>query len=166
MKHEWVPVLTRLVALLFIGLWIAGCTHGGNREADGMKRATVAGAPMSKPDASLTETYWKLVRLSGQPAALGAGQRELHLVLASNGDRARGFSWCNRFTGTFERRAGELRFGQLASTGMACLEGMEQEQRFLGALGGTVRYTISGDRLTLFDAAGQPVLAFDAVALR
>ena len=121
---------------------------------------------MSKPDASLTETYWKLTQLGGQPAALGAGQRELHLVLTAGGNRARGFSGCNTFTGSYERNDTQLRVGPLASTGKACLDGMELERRFLDALAVTARYTIRGDRLELFDAAGQPILAFDAVYLR
>ena len=33
------------------------------------------------PNASLVNTYWKLIELNGQPAALGAGKRELHMVL-------------------------------------------------------------------------------------
>ena len=31
--------------------------------------------PTPKPDSSLTNTYWKLTELDGQPALLGAGQR-------------------------------------------------------------------------------------------
>lgn len=133
---------------------------------DRIARLARLAAPMSRPDASLTETYWKLAQIGGQPAALGAGGRELHLVLTASGDRVRGFSGCNTFTGAYERRDRQLRFGQLASTGMACLDGMELERRFLDALAETARYTVSGDRLTLFDSKERPVLAFDAVYLR
>lgn len=121
---------------------------------------------MSRPDASLTETYWKLTQLGGQPAALGAGRRELHLVLTASGDRVRGFSGCNTFTGSFERRDRQLRIGPLASTRKACLDGMELERHFMDALAATARYSVSGDHLELFDAAGHPILTFDAVYLR
>jgi putative lipoprotein len=165
-QNDRIALLAQLAASVFIGLWIAACAHPGDRKSSTVTRAAGGDAPMSKPDASLTETYWKLAQLGGQPAAHGAGGRELHLVLTASGDRVRGFSGCNTFTGAFERRDGQLRFGRLASTGMACLDGMELERRFLDALAGTVRYTLSGDRLTLFDTGERPVLAFDAVYLR
>jgi len=118
------------------------------------------------PDASLTNTYWKLVELDGQPAALGAGERELHMVLNSEGDRVQGFSGCNRFTGGYELSDGQLRFKQLASTGMACMDGMEQEQRFLELLAGAMRFTISGDSLVLYSGDERLSLHFAAVALK
>jgi hypothetical protein len=48
------------------------------------------------PNVSLTDTYWKLTEIDGQPAILGAGRRELHMVLNSEGAHVRGFSGCNR----------------------------------------------------------------------
>ena len=118
------------------------------------------------PDGNLTNTYWKLTEIDSQPATLGAGQRELHMVLASEGDHVRGFSGCNRFTGDYERNESQLRFRPLASTRMACLEGMEQEQRFLTSLGEVVRFTISGDRLALYSGDERLILRFEAVALQ
>jgi putative lipoprotein len=117
------------------------------------------------PDVSLTDTYWKLVELDGQAAALGAGGRELHMVLTGEGNRARGFSGCNRFTGAYERNDGRLQFTPLASTRMACAEAMEQEQRFLSALRGVYRFTIHGDELALYTGDERLVLRFVAVAL-
>jgi putative lipoprotein len=122
--------------------------------------------PAAKPDASLTDTYWKLVEMGGRAAAPGAGQRELNLVLSSEGARVQGFSGCNRFTGIYELSGDQVRFGQLASTRMACMEGMEQEQRFLDALARTTRLTLSGEDLELYAAEGQPILHFQAVYLK
>jgi len=118
------------------------------------------------PDASLTETYWKLIELDGQPAVLGAGGRELHMVLTGEGNRVRGFSGCNRFTGGYQSNSGKLTFTQLASTRMACREGMELEQRFLDALGRTTRFSIQGDTLAVSIGDDQPAMRFVAVALR
>jgi putative lipoprotein len=118
------------------------------------------------PDVSLTDTYWKLVELDGQAAALGAGERELHMVLTSEGGRVRGFSGCNRFTGSYRHSDRHLRFTQLASTRMACVETMEQEQRFLDALGRTSRFTIQGDALALYSGDERLALRFVAVALQ
>jgi putative lipoprotein len=118
------------------------------------------------PDVSLTDTYWKLVEFDGQAAALGAGERELHMVLTSEGSRVRGFSGCNRFTGSYERNDGWLQVAQLASTRMACVKGMEQEQRFLDALSRTSRFTIQDDALALYSGDERFILRFVAVALQ
>jgi putative lipoprotein len=123
-----------------------------------------AAAPI--PGAGLTDSYWRLTEIDGEPAILGAGQRELHMVLTSAGNHVRGFSGCNRFTGDYERKESQLRFKPLAATRMACLEGMEQEQRFLGLLGGVVRFTISGDSMALYSGDGRLILRFEAVALQ
>lgn len=127
------------------------------------------GGPRSTPptpNASLVNTYWKLVELNGQPATLGAGERELHMVLISEGNRVRGFSGCNRFTGSYELTDSQLRFKPLAATRMACMEGMEQEQRFLESLAEAMRFSISGDSLALYSGDEQLVLRFGAVALQ
>jgi putative lipoprotein len=118
------------------------------------------------PDASLTDTYWRLIEIDGQPATLGAGQRELHMVLTSAGNHVRGFSGCNRFTGDYERNKSQLRFKPLAATRMACLEGMDLEQHFLESLGEVVRFTLSGDSMALYSGDGRLILRFEAVALQ
>jgi heat shock protein HslJ len=42
---------------------------------------------------------------------------------------------------------------------------MEQEQRFLEALGAVVRFTISGDSLAVYTGDGRLILRFKAIAL-
>ena len=119
-----------------------------------------------KPDASLTNTYWKLIELNGQPVALGARNRELHMVLTTEDDRIHGFSGCNSFMGNYKRGDDQLRFEPLASTRMACITGMEQEKRFLDALGSAVRYTLSGESLSLFGPQDHIILRFESVYLK
>jgi len=118
-----------------------------------------------KPDASLSNTYWKPVELQGQPVLIGAGQRELHMVLTGRGNRIRGFSGCNRFFGHYAVSNDQLYFNQLASTQMMCFEAMEQEQQFLETLGSTSRFEIKGDVLMLYAADGRAILRFEAVYL-
>jgi putative lipoprotein len=115
---------------------------------------------------SLSNTYWKLAELDGQPVALGAGGRELHMVLTSEHYRVRGFSGCNRFTGGYEVDGSQLHFKELATTMMACMEGMQQEQRFLESLGRVMRFSISGDSLALYSGDERLILRFQAVALQ
>ncbi len=118
------------------------------------------------PDASLTGTYWKPVELNNGLITLGEGQRELHLILRTGSNQAKGFSGCNQFSGGYERDGPSLDFGSLISTLMAGPpESMEQEQQFLLALKKTVRFKISGDNLTLYNAENEVVLRFEAVYL-
>ena len=124
-------------------------------------------APQMKPDAELVNSYWKLSELNGKPAKLGVGNKEVHMVLTIEKNRVRGFSGCNRFSGSYaEKKDGGLHFGPMAATMMACVEGMEQEQVFLKALGKTTRYTVSGDNLKLYSADDQVLLRFKAVYLK
>ena len=118
-----------------------------------------------RPDASLINTYWKLVELQGQPVSTGAGQRELHMVLTGAGNRIRGFSGCNRFFGQYAVSNDQLYFNQLASTPMICFEAMEQEQQFLETLGSISRFEIEGEALILYAAEGREILRFVAVYL-
>lgn len=108
------------------------------------------------------DTYWKLMELEGQPVELGAGQREFHLILDSIENRVHGFSGCNRFTGTYKQNEDQIAFGQMASTRMACTEGMSQEQRFLDALSRTVRFMIDGGNMVYYGPEGEPLLRFNS----
>lgn len=114
----------------------------------------------------LTNTYWKLIELDGQPALPGTNQRELHMVLTSEGNKVSGFSGCNRFMGGYEQSEGQLQFGLLASTMMACMEGMEQEKLFLGTLARAKRFNISGDSLAIYGDEEQLILRFESVYLK
>lgn len=118
------------------------------------------------PDAPLRNTYWRLVGLEGQPLAADARQREPHLILSAQDERVSGSGGCNRLMGGYTLDGGKLVFSRLASTMMACIDGMTQEQRFLHALGRVASYSIRGELLVMRDAAGQPVASFEAVALR
>lgn len=126
---------------------------------------SVSSSAQTIPDASLTNTYWKLIEIHGRPAPLGAGQREVNLVLNSENNKAHGFSGCNRYFGGFFLNNDNLQLKQLASTRKACLEGMELENQFLKTLGDTATYAISGDTLTLYNAQKVPVLFFNAIYL-
>jgi putative lipoprotein len=111
---------------------------------------------------SLTDTTWRLEEIRGHVAGAGAGKRPVTLTLASDGQRAAGFSGCNRYTGTFEVSDGHLKFSHMAGTRMACIEGMELEQQYLEALPQTVRYTIDGNHLALYSGAENLILRFVA----
>lgn len=64
--------------------------------------------------------------------------------------------------GSYEISDDQLKFGQMASTRMACAEGMETEQAFLQALGEVSAWKIATDKLELFDAGGKLLATFGA----
>lgn len=74
-----------------------------------------------------------------------------------------GTSGCNRYSGSFQQNGQKLTFDPLVSTEMYCGEPagvMEQETAYLNALSKVARYTIDGNRLTLFDADGLRMAEF------
>jgi len=117
-------------------------------------------------NASLTDIYWKLTEIDGEPAEPGANEKEVHMTLDSETGRVQGFSGCNTFTGGYEAQEGRMTFSQMAVTMRACVEGMELEQRFLLALDKTSQYDITGEILDLLGESGEPLLRFEAASLR
>ncbi len=139
-----------LVVRRFIGVWPG--------ETCGVRFAT----------AELVNMYWKLTALNGKPVLAAANQREPSLILQSAGahQRATGSGGCNRFTGSYELNGNSLRFGALAGSMMACVEGMDTEKEYLETLPRVRTWNVLGQHLELFDAAGTMLARFEARALR
>jgi copper homeostasis protein (lipoprotein) len=125
--------------------------------------ASCGGARHSPP---LRGTSWKLVRLGETPVQVSAGQAEPQLVFATDTLQVSGSGGCNRVAGGFTLEGDRLHLGPLAGTMMACLNGMEQEQRFLESLNRVERYRISGQQLELLDSSGTVLARFEAAAPR
>ena len=126
-----------------------------------------ASAPASRvSDASLTETYWKLTELMGQPVPrTGPDTREIHIIL-KNGGRLQGFAGCNNIMGAFESKDKfSISFSGLASTRMACPD-MTTEDALKKALEQVDNYSIMGDNLSLSKAKIAPLARFEAVNLK
>ena len=83
----------------------------------------------------LTETYWKLTELMGEPIVQATGTKtEMHLVLKKEGNLVYGNGGCNSFRGSYTLLEGNrLSFSQLAGTLMACIN-MEKETAFMEVL--------------------------------
>ena len=113
----------------------------------------------------IVEKYWKLVELNGKPVP--SLKREPHMILKADG-HVNGFGGCNAFTGgyTLDASASRISFGQIASTMMACVAGMDVEQAFHEVLRRADSYALDGDRLVLIRARRAPLARFDAVYLR
>ena len=123
-------------------------------------------APPPTPNASLTDTYWKLVSVQGVPVVVAEAMREPHLVLNGQDGRFAGSGGVNRLMGGYALIGDALTLSNAASTMMAGPpEAMAQEQAILGVLPLVRGFRITGNGLTLVDDAGGPVLQAVAVAL-
>jgi heat shock protein HslJ len=131
-----------------------------------LRRVGTGQTPSPSPAVTtpLDKTYWRAIELAGQATPSQDAKREAHLVFES-GSRLAGSDGCNRITGTYQLKGDAVTFGQMAATGMACIDSPPEIQRaFRDALKRAMRLTIAGDRLDLFDAAGNRVAAFTAGA--
>ncbi len=113
-------------------------------------------------NAELENSYWKLTRLGDQPVIVGEQQREPHIVLHQQDGRVAAFGGCNRMSGGYTVDGSAIEFSQMASTMMACPEGMDTEQGLAAALDRARSFRLIGQHLDLFDEAGELVARFEA----
>ena len=111
----------------------------------------------------LVGTRWRATELDGKPVASQNEAREAFLVFDSTG-RVAGSDGCNRVTGGYELTGERVKFGQSASTQMACLNPTETERPFHAAMTGATRLAIAGDRLELYSSTGARLAVFTASA--
>lgn len=108
------------------------------------------------PDQDITVGVWNISTI-GDKAAIFPSRTEL--VFFPDG-RVSATAGCNRLIGAYRRHGGFLSFGRIASTRMACGDGLgEQEAAFFAALERVDGYALGADgtRLSL-SAAGQTII--------
>lgn len=95
---------------------------------------------------TLWGSEWRLQDIGGQAVL---PQPAATLGFPQSGQVA-GHGSCNRFFGPVEIERDRMKFGPLASTRMACMGGIgEQESRYLSALQKAQRYEVRGDTLLI-----------------
>lgn len=110
----------------------------------------------------LRETRWEAQAIRGRPLELPPGAHAPALVLTAD-RRVQGFGGCNRLSGSYAQKNGELRFQALASTRMACLGAMQNvEAAFLKALADTTAQRVQEDLLELLDDQGSVLMQLRA----
>jgi len=114
---------------------------------------------------TLENTHWKLTRL-GQTSFSDSTSQEPYLVLDPENQRVSGSGGCNRITGSYKLSGSELTFSRMVLTMMACIHGMETEEKFLDALGQVIKWKINGYALDLFDANGNAIAEFEAAQMK
>ena len=123
--------LASILAVLGIGLAQQACTHS----------AVDASTP-----APLWDTEWRLESMNGHPVMAGSTATLGFYDVGQAGGNAS----CNRFFSTLKTENGQMQFGPIGATKMACPgEAMAQESRYLGALQKAQRYERQGDTLLI-----------------
>ncbi len=129
------------------------------------RRAPLAVFTKNKTNESdITEKYWKLKTLEGQPVTMADNQeREAYFMLKSDGS-VKGFAGCNTFNGSYDLEDGNrIRFSQMLATLRACPDVEVNESEFLQVFNQADNYTINGDMLMLNVGRRAPLAVFEAV---
>jgi copper homeostasis protein (lipoprotein) len=129
-------------------------------ELEGVWPGETCGARMSVSE--LENTYWKLTRLGEEPVVVELDQSEPHLVLRSGDGRVAGSDGCNRVMGSYTIDGTAIDFGEMATTMMACPDGMETGARFTEALAAAESFRLLAHHLELIDRDGGTVARFEA----
>jgi len=95
-----------------------------------------------EPASLLQGAEWTVVEIGGAPLVAGS---KVTLDFAQDG-RVSGHASCNNFTGTYALSGEALAISKVAGTRMMCDAAlMDQERRFLDALGGVHNFSIAAD---------------------
>lgn len=121
----------------------------------------------ARAQASLQDTYWRLVRIGDREVSVTPGHREPHVVLSS-GERPgyRATVGCNSLRGGYRVSGDRIDFARPAMTRMACPPPLDDlERQMLDVLARAAGWRIVINGLELFDESGEPVALFTAVYL-
>lgn len=117
------------------------------------------------PALALSAHKWELVQLNGQALAGAQNGNTPHLIFLAAEQRIAGSTGCNRIMGSYTLADdGSIQLGQMATTRMAC-PNMATEAAFLAALRNYDSSQLTGDTLSLLNAANEPLASFVAKPL-
>ncbi|TPE50805.1 META domain-containing protein [Amaricoccus solimangrovi] len=115
---------------------------------------------------SLTNTYWRIVRLGKTEIEPAAHLSEPHLVLKEGENRFVATVGCNEISGGFERNGDKLNFKAPATTLKGCQPPLADWERMLAeALANARGWRVNGEALELLDSAGMQIALFQAEAI-
>ena len=145
---------TTLLVLLLAPALLAGCEAAHKNPPP-----TAAQRPEG-----ITNKYWKLVTLEGQPVTMAPGQEREAYFMLKDSSRVVGFGGCNVLNGHYELNESQLRlrFVNLLTTLRAC-PGPNPEAGFLQVLNQADNYTVRADTLQLNVGRRAPLAVFHAV---
>lgn len=143
---------TSLLLVLIICLF--GCT-GLNKQQ----------TSIPTKDDGITNKYWKLKTLNGQPVKMTKEQAREQFFTLRNDGTLTGFAGCNPFTGNYKILKGNkiIIEDNLAVAMKYCADSGIKENEFLQVFKEANQYTQLGDRLILRKEKGKDLAVFEAV---
>jgi heat shock protein HslJ len=95
---------------------------------------------------------WQLRETGGEPVGILPGERQPYILLDASRKRAKGYTGCNGFFGSYELAGTTLRFGPVGATRRICPEiDPTLETKFLDALARTREWKIHDSELLFLD---------------
>ncbi|MEW6996688.1 YbaY family lipoprotein [Colwelliaceae bacterium BS250] len=142
-----------------INIKLSSVAHNQSQNSTQETLAVVSVNPL----ATLSNTYWKLLKLNGEAVNMSDQQKREAFIQFTDGQNIiKGFASCNNFQGSFVDNGNDLSFGKIAVMQMSCLKGMDVESKFLQVLELTTYYSIHQHELTLLDNNKKPIARFQA----
>lgn len=139
----------------------------GTVDAGELVMIKVATAPQPDPVPETPDLAGQDYRVSAIGGQALTGARPVTINFGKDG-RVGGFGGCNSYGGTFTQTGGELTFGDIISTMMACLDvpAGAQEGALYGALEGTARIAPAADGKVLLTAENGTVIELTPAGLK
>jgi len=132
--------MCRLLFALTVLLIVSGCRTAG------------LAAPKAVTSPGALSGAWVVEQIDGGPVA----ERTLVTVGFDTPARVSGRATCNLYSARLTVAGTTMRIDEAITTKMACPAAlMEQERRFLAAIGAVTAYRREGDRLLLLDKSGR-----------
>ena len=109
----------------------------------------------TKPADELEGSSWQLVSMGDQLPLNGTT-----LTISFKEGQAGGSSGCNTFSTGYQVEDGQIQFGEIAVTLMACMDDgvMEQEQAYLNFLQSVTGYSLAEGKLSLYRPDGSALI--------
>lgn len=115
----------------------------------------------TKESVELVGTAWLAEAIGGDTVAVGVADGATSTLGFVEPGQVAGRGGCNRYFGDVTIDGQSIKFGKLGSTMMACPPpAMEQEKRFMEALGAARRFALKDGTLTLFGDGADPLIRF------
>lgn len=101
-------------------------------------------------NSSFSGTKWNLRSFNNRKVFTPEGMKFPYMIFSKTGNMINGNGGCNNFSGAFEKKGSDLKFGNILMTEMFCEGVMETEKRFMEVLQETDSVKIKGNQLYLY----------------
>jgi para-nitrobenzyl esterase len=150
------------LVIAFLAVFSAGCTQEANDDDAGESGMSKEAVPVQPAADELAGTAWQLVRINSMDDSVVTPDEAAKYTLSFGADgRVAVRADCNRGQGSWtSESAGQLQFGQLATTRAMCPPGSLHD-RFLAELGYVRSYVLENNQLHLATMADGSIIDFE-----